>query len=76
MNVMQTMLSELCADVVFSLSLEHVFINFTIVCGKDEKSFLSVCFRPTPEHGGLSFARNSVLCELCHFNVLDDGRIS
>jgi hypothetical protein len=56
------MFSEVRADVVFSLYLEHVFVNLIIVCGKEEKCFLSVCFRLTPEHEGLSFPRNSVLC--------------
>jgi hypothetical protein len=33
---MQQMFSEVCADVVFRLSLGHVFTNLTPVCGKEE----------------------------------------
>jgi len=37
MNIIQQMISEVCADVVFRLSLGHVFINLTVVCGKEEE---------------------------------------
>jgi len=40
MNIMQQMTSEVCADVVLRLSLGHVFINWTVVCGKEENKQL------------------------------------
>jgi hypothetical protein len=40
MNIIQQMISEVCADVVFRLSLGHVFINLTVVCGKEENKQL------------------------------------
>jgi hypothetical protein len=40
MNIIQQMISEICADVVFRLSMGHVFINLTVVCGKEENKKL------------------------------------
>jgi len=40
MSIMQQMISEVCADLVFRLSLGHVFINLTVLCGKEENKQL------------------------------------
>jgi len=60
MNIMQQMIGEVCADIVLRLLLGHVFDNLTgyVVKKKTNNYILSLCFRRSPEYGGLSFPRN------------------